>query len=72
MVPVSIKVSKTISLISSPLQTVRDSTCWTWAVGRTLIVNSFDGPSHCSPLFVNVGITSIVAVRTSKVLFSTA
>ena len=71
VVPFWLAVLKTISAISSPLQTTIGSTSLTCAVGLTVMVNSFEGPVQLSPAFVYVGVTSIVAVRISVVALVT-
>ena len=52
VVPFGLAVLKTISAISSPLQTTIGSTSLTCAVGLTVMVNSFEGPVQLSPAFV--------------------
>jgi hypothetical protein len=62
-------VVKLTGKVDTPLQITIFSGLSTWAVGFTVIVNVFDGPSQVTPPFVICGTTSMVATIGEPVLF---
>ena len=65
--PFVFKVLNKIASTVAPLHSTISSICSTWAVGLTVIVNSFDGPIQSAPAFVYVGVTTTIAVSVSVV-----